>query len=217
MHHTDLSAPPGQPGIQGTETSAGGTGAAVQAVREEAMGQVRSVAETARRETQNVVGEIGTEVRGQVSQQKDRLALMLKDLSAELAEVPPTGSGRVSNLAWDVAGRTGDLSDWLRDHDASDVLRATEDFARRRPLTFLLASAAAGVVVGRLTRGMIDDGDGDSGRGGPMATVPAAATTEGYVPADPVIAPVTPSGPTAAPFAPGVTPGVGHSQPWEGA
>lgn len=234
MHHTDLSAPPGQPGIQGTGMSSTdmttpdmtgtGTESTVGAVRQEAMDQVRTVAQAARRETQNVVGEIGTEVRGQVAQQKDRLALLLKDISAELAEVPASGSGRVSDLAWTVAGRTGDLSDWLRNHEATDILRATEDFARRRPLTFLLASTVAGVVVGRLTRGMID-GDGERAAAVPEPRGQRAAypTTTGYPAGYPTstgqapapVVPVTPDTPITpvgtAPTRPA------PAQPWEGA
>ncbi len=36
------------------------------------------------------------------------------------------------------------------------MVRSVEDFGRRRPVTFILGSAAAGVLAGRLTRGMID-------------------------------------------------------------
>lgn len=219
MHHTDLSAPGAVPGVRGGEVApsgAAGEASTVEAVRQEATEQVRTVTRAARRETQAVVGEIGTEVRVQVSQQKDRIAMLLKDLSSELAEVPPTGSGRVSDVAWDIAGRASDLSDWLRDHEPADVLRATEDLARRRPLTFLLASATAGVVVGRLTRGMIDAGTPSDPTGRATASTPAAPTpTTGAMPAPGTGAMPAPGGLLVGPG--GSVPGSGPSQPWEGA
>jgi hypothetical protein len=53
------------------------------------------------------------------------------------------------------------------------VLEEVRSFARRRPGTFLLAAAAAGLVAGRLTRGAVDDkrdtssGNGSYGSRGP--------------------------------------------------
>ena len=55
------------------------------------------------------------------------------------------------------------------------MVRSVEDFARRRPVAFVLGSAAAGLVAGRLTRGMIDAGSDDDGARRIPAYPPAAS------------------------------------------
>jgi hypothetical protein len=48
------------------------------------------------------------------------------------------------------------LGRWLDSHGPDEVLDEVRSFARRRPGTFLLIAAGAGVVLGRLTRGLKD-------------------------------------------------------------
>lgn len=127
------------------------------AVREEAKEQVRSVADTAVRETKGVFADMGSDLSAEAQNQKLRLAQGLDGFSTELEEVARNGSGRVPSLAGEAAARTRGLARWLEQTDASDMVRSVEDFGRRRPVVFIVGSALAGVVAGRLTRGMIDD------------------------------------------------------------
>lgn len=61
--------------------------------------------------------------------------------------------------------------------------REGQHVASRRPLTFVLASAAAGVVIGRLTRGLMDGGAADpSPRAGSASVDGARSTSVGVVP-----------------------------------
>jgi hypothetical protein len=136
-----------------------GSGAAagsIGAVREEAKEQVRSVADTAVRETKGVLADMGSDLSREAQSQKLRLAKGLDGFSTELEEVALNGSGRVPSLASEAAARTRGLARWLERTDPSDMVRSVEDFGRRRPVTFVLGSLVAGVLAGRVTRGMID-------------------------------------------------------------
>jgi hypothetical protein len=130
---------------------------AVGTVLEEAREQARSVADTAMHQTRGALATIGSDLSAEAHSQKLRLAKGLDEFSSELDQVALNGTGRVPSLAGEAADRTRSLSRWLENTEMADMVRAVEDFGRRRPAMFILGSAAAGVVAGRLTRGMIDD------------------------------------------------------------
>jgi hypothetical protein len=50
--------------------------------------------------------------------------------------------------------RTDSAATWLEGRDASEILEDVKAYARRKPGTFLAFAAGAGLVVGRLTRGL---------------------------------------------------------------
>ena len=127
----------------------------VGAVGTEVKDQARSVADTAVRQTKDVLADMGADLSAEAHSQKLKLVKTLEEFSTELEEVSRNGSGRVPSLAGDAAARTRDLSQWLEHTEGRDIVRTVEDFARRRPLLFILGSAGAGVVAGRLTRGMM--------------------------------------------------------------
>jgi hypothetical protein len=55
------------------------------------------------------------------------------------------------------------VADYLAENGPDGVLREVQDFARRRPGTFLAVAAAAGFVVGRLGKGVLGAGSSDDG------------------------------------------------------
>lgn len=126
-------------------------------VAEEAKEQARSVADTAVRQTQGVLADLGSDLATEAQSQKLRLVKGLEGISTELDEVALSSPGRVPALAGEAAARTRSLAHWLEHTEGRDMVRSVEDFGRRRPVMFILGSALAGVVAGRLTRGMIDD------------------------------------------------------------
>ena len=142
-------------------------------MREEAKNQARSVADSAKRETRSVFSQMGIDLTAETQGQKLRLAKSLDGFSTELEEVALNGSGRVPALAAEAATRTRSFSRWLEQTDPRDMVRMVEDFARRRPLAFVLTSAGAGLVAGRLTRGMIDAGS-DGARAMPVSPPPSS-------------------------------------------
>ncbi|TLM80215.1 hypothetical protein FDW83_19020, partial [Pseudarthrobacter sp. NamE2] len=46
------------------------------------------------------------------------------------------------------------VASWLENKQPGDLLNEVQRFARNRPGTFLLLAAGAGVLAGRLTRGL---------------------------------------------------------------
>jgi ElaB/YqjD/DUF883 family membrane-anchored ribosome-binding protein len=155
--------------LQGTQAGApvgssptGGSGQAQQVAEQarevgrEALDQAKSVGGQAKQEVSAAASSIKDDVRQQVSSGQHRLAVALRDFSQELDEVPQRSDGQLAKVAGQAAQATRSLSNWLDEREPRDIVRSIEDFARRRPMMFIAISATAGVLVGRLTRGMVD-------------------------------------------------------------
>ncbi len=175
---------------------AGDAKSEAQHVAADAKADGRRVADTAVNEARDVADHAGQEVRGllheargemsaQAGSQQQRLAELLRSISDELADVldPQTTDyrrGVVTDLAQQASGRLQGATSWLETREPQDVLDEVARFARRRPGTFLAVAAAAGLVVGRLSRGIADDARDDHRQelpGGPRR--PAGVTGGG--------------------------------------
>ncbi len=126
----------------------------------EAKGEAAAVAKEARRQLDDLWSQARSELSGQAAGQQSRLAAGLSSVGANLTQMSSAPDER--NLATDVVREVGERVDavgrWLEAHGPEDVLDEVQRFARRRPGTFLLVAAGAGVVLGRLTRGLKDAG-----------------------------------------------------------
>ena len=145
------------------DTAAG----AASGVKEVARGEVAHVAEEAKYQTRSLVDQTRYELRGQVMNQQSSLASKLNGWASELGSMASKSdeSGPMTDLAQEASRRVGEFSHWLDDHEPADLLDEVKRFARRRPGTFILLAAAAGVVAGRLTRGAVSgktSGDSDT-------------------------------------------------------
>jgi hypothetical protein len=69
-----------------------------------------------------------------------------------------------------VASRVRDAGQWLGDRKPGQVMDEVQSFARRKPAVFVALAAGAGLVAGRLTRGLKDASSDDS----PATATPAA-------------------------------------------
>jgi hypothetical protein len=127
--------------------------------------QVGNVGQEVKAQARDLVGEARGQVRHQARSGQQKAAESVRSLSRELREMADGGqqSGTVSEIARQAAARADDLAGWLGDREPADLLDEVRSFARRRPGVFLLGMAAAGVVVGRLTRGAVDSARNDSG------------------------------------------------------
>lgn len=179
-------------------------------VAEQAKGEARDVAEHAKQEARGLLGQAQGELSSQAGTQQQRLAGLMRTLSEELGGIlDPNNTdyrqGMVTDLAHQASGRLTNATSWLENREPADVLHEVSRFARRRPGTFLALAGLAGLVVGRLSRGMADDaresnqsarayGDvsrqgyyGDYGAGYPAPMSPATYNTsatygrQGYV------------------------------------
>ncbi len=84
------------------------------------------------------------------------MASGLHSLSDELHSMAKgsTEQGVAADLAREAADRTRAIAAWLEDREPGQLVDEVKSFARERPGAFLGIAAAAGVLVGRLGRGL---------------------------------------------------------------
>lgn len=128
-----------------------------QHVAEVAKDQAANVGAEASRQAKDLLSQAGSEVGQQASQQQQRLAQGIRALGDELHKMTQPGqqsSGPATDLAKQGAQRAQDFASWLEQREPREVLDEVTAFARRRPGTFLLLAAGAGLLAGRMTRGL---------------------------------------------------------------
>ncbi|MCL3862382.1 hypothetical protein [Actinotalea sp. K2] len=124
----------------------------------EAKAQAKDVAREARGQANDVLAQGRAQLVEQADQQQKRVASGLHGFSAELgamAEGSQEG-GVATDLTRQLADRTDAVASWLEEREPGALLEEVTSFARRRPGTFLAIAAGAGLLAGRLTRGVKD-------------------------------------------------------------
>jgi hypothetical protein len=175
----------------GSTASASKVGAAKQEAAQvagEAAGAVQGVAQTAKDEAGHVASEVKTNAQdllhqartglaGQASAQQQKVAEGVRTLSDQLHAMAdaPEQQGAASDLIRQAAERSQSVASWIESREPGDLFDEVKSFARRRPGTFLLLAAGAGLVAGRLARGL----------------APAPAPAVQAVPPRPIQPPVT--------------------------
>ncbi len=155
--------------------------------------QAADVAGTTKREARDLLNQGRSQLVDQTSQQQRKVAEGVRSLSDELrsmADEAPSGTG--SDLVHEVSKRADDVAGWL-EREPSEVLEDVKDFARRRPVAFLAIALGAGVVVGRLGRGLQAEHADQEPEPSPASGTAQFATVAPTGPADPL------SDPLAAP------------------
>lgn len=149
-------------------------------VKSTAVDAGQQVAGVAKDEAKNVVGETQQQAKDlvrqalgeastQVSGQQQKAASLLQSYADELGSMASASSesGPVTDLAHQASRKVGEIGHWLEDREPGQVLDELRSFARRRPVAFLVGAALAGVVAGRLTRGLAAEAkDSDPPAGG---------------------------------------------------
>ncbi len=146
----------------------------------------KHVAEVAREQASGVAAETARQGRdllqqaqGQLAEQaahgQQRVAKQLLSLSDELRAMAdhPGHGGMAADLAHQAASRIRDAGQWLEGRKPGQVMDEVQSFARRRPAAFLVLAAGAGLVAGRLTRGI------QGATSGEPATASAPVATQG--------------------------------------
>ena len=165
-------------------------------VAAEGAGQVMAVGkdelarltDEARGHVQSMWSQAGDQVREQTGTGIQQVSQLLHTLSAELGEMAAKSDqdGPLAALARQGAASGGRISHWLSQADPGDVLDEIRRFARRRPVVFLGGAALAGVVVGRLSRGLMapDEAVGRANRAqlGPNDTSRLPDGADGSIP-----------------------------------
>jgi hypothetical protein len=176
------SPPPGV-AEQGTadvvkDQASGLSNSSVQAgkhVAEVAREQASGVAAETARQGRDLLQQAQTQLGEQAAHGQQRVAEQLLSLSDELRSMADHSGdgGMAADLARQAASRVRDAGQWLDGRKPAQVVNEMQSFARRRPAAFLALAAGAGLVVGRLTRGLKDASSDD------YAATPAPAATQG--------------------------------------
>lgn len=118
--------------------------------------EAAGVAAEARSEAANLLSEARSQLSGQASSQQQKAASGLRSVSDQLQAMSRASGqpGLASDLIRQAAERSAAAAAWLDRGDPAALLDDVASFARRRPGTFLLLAAGAGVLTGRLTRGL---------------------------------------------------------------
>lgn len=142
--------------------------------------QASGVAAEAGRQGRNLLDQAQGQLQEQAAEGQRRIAKKLLSLSDELRSMAGNSNQGVAvDLAQQAASRVRDAGHWLEDREPRQVVNEVQSFARRRPAVFLMLAAGAGLVAGRLTRGLKDAAAGDS----TGTAEPAAAPGLGRPPA----------------------------------
>jgi hypothetical protein len=168
--------------------------------------QGREVAREARHQVRSVASDLRGSVTGQAHTQNRRLAGGLRQVSDQFGQMDD------GSPAGQVVRRLGEggrrAADYLEDRGPEGLLEDVQEYARRKPGTFLLIAAVAGFAAGRLGRAAFaatkDEKDGapDAYREGD-GLYRSRSATENYPSAlyAPETTSVTPVAPVSPPLA----------------
>jgi hypothetical protein len=150
-----------------------------------AASEAKNLTREAGTQAKNLASVLGSNLKDQAGARQQKVARGLWSLSDELQSMAQgaENSGPASNLVGQAAQRAGDMAVWFAARDPGSLLEEAKGFARKRPGAFLAVAAGAGLLAGRLTRGL------------------TAAQPGTRSPAGTHVPPVTPAGPAAAPSA----------------
>jgi hypothetical protein len=119
--------------------------------------QAKEVAHETKQQVQNLLDQGRSQVRQQAASSQQRAAEGLQGIASQLrGMVDGTGapSGPARDLVEQGTAKVEEFARWLQNREPADLLEEVRSFARRKPGTFLLGAALAGVVAGRLTSGV---------------------------------------------------------------
>jgi hypothetical protein len=180
-----MSNPMGGDQPPGTTTIAKDEAANVGQTAKEATGQVattateqaKNVAGETKRQAKDLIDQAGSQVTEQAGAQKQKAAAGLRSLADELrsmAEGNGAQGGMTGDLARQAADKAHEFAGWLDQRDPGSLLEEIRQLARRKPGTFLIGAALAGVAAGRLTRGAVAANGSSTSSGGTV--VPAGGS-----------------------------------------
>lgn len=119
-------------------------------------------------QARNLLNQTRGEIADQASTQQQRVAGGLHSLADEiqgLLDGEPR-DGMASDLARTASDKAHEIADWLDRRDPASLLEEVRSYARRRPGVYLAVALGAGILAGRLTRGLTASNDGDQQSGG---------------------------------------------------
>ena len=140
---------------------AGGASDAAQHVAGVAREQAGQVTAEAGRQVKQLVGQAQSELSDQAQVQQQKLAGGLHAVGDQLKSMANNSQepGLATDLAHQAADRAHQVAGWLDGRDPGAVLDEVRSYARKRPGMFLAVALGAGLLAGRLARGLAADPD----------------------------------------------------------
>jgi len=120
--------------------------------------QAKNVAGETKRQAQDLLNQATSQVQEQAGSQKDKASGSLRSVADELrglAQGQGSQNEMITGLTQQFADKAQEIADWLEQRNPSELLDEARDLARRKPGTFLLGAALAGILAGRMTKGVI--------------------------------------------------------------
>jgi hypothetical protein len=130
--------------------------------------KAQDVVAQAKGQARDLVGEARGQLRSQAGDQQRSAVTNLRSLGDELRSMSQNGdqNGVATHLVDQAADRVHGVAGWLDGREPEDLIDEVRRLARRRPGAFLVGALAAGVIAGRLTRGVIAEHQDDSSGSG---------------------------------------------------
>jgi hypothetical protein len=118
--------------------------------------QAANVADEAKFQAKDLIGQARNEARQQTHQQQQRAAQGLRTAADSLSSMAQNAdNGIAQQVVQNVSERAHSAASWLEQREPADLLDEVRSFAARRPGLFLGLAVGAGVLAGRLTKGLI--------------------------------------------------------------
>ena len=117
--------------------------------------QAATVADEARTQAHQIFDSASSDISMQLEQRLGSATSAARKTSEELralAEGRHEAAGRTGDMAHDVSERLAKAADRIDELGVKGVTEEVSGFARRRPVAFLVAAGAAGLVAGQLAR-----------------------------------------------------------------
>jgi hypothetical protein len=123
--------------------------------------QAGQVAEEAKNQAKQLLLQAQSELSEQAASTQQRVAEGLHALADEFSGMARNSEqdGVATDLARQAADRARSAAGWLADREPGSLLEEVRIFARKKPGTYLALALGAGVLAGRLTRGLTAPAD----------------------------------------------------------
>jgi hypothetical protein len=143
----------------------------------------QDVAQQTKKQAGDLLGQTRTQLTEQIEAQQGALVDTLRSLADQLGSMTEhtDESGTAVDLASQARDRARSAADWLNHREPNEVLDEVRRLGRERPGAFLLGAAVAGMVAGRLTRGVVAEhtdttADSSSNVPAPVSSTPVSST-----------------------------------------
>lgn len=139
-----------------TSKIAGQAAGAAHNVAQTATSEVGNVASEAKSSAENLLHQAKSGLGSQAGAQQQKAADGIRTIASQLRTMAdaPEQKGVASDLIRQAAERASSVASWVEGKEPGALLDDVQSFARRKPGTFLLLAAGAGILVGRLARGL---------------------------------------------------------------